>query len=148
MQRLQLMLAGVILGGAAHEAAEQPGAVDLPPSELEAAIAANEDGVFVEFYAPWCAHCKSLAPSYDEVAGLLADARQISPTVPTLKVDASDSPELAGKYGVTGFPTLVLFVNGQTAKPPKEMVLETGHIINWVTRAVSQARKGEEVEKV
>ena len=85
-------------------------AVDLAPSELEAAIEANkEHGVFVEFYAPWCAHCKSLAPSYDEVADLLGDERTISPVVPVLKVDASESPDFAEKYDVTAFPTLALF---------------------------------------
>ncbi|KAG8858751.1 hypothetical protein FRB96_004888 [Tulasnella sp. 330] len=59
----------------------------------------------VEFYAPWCGHCKNLAPTYEKVADYFAN----SPVI-IAKVDA-DGPgrEVGQLHGVTGFPTLKWF---------------------------------------
>jgi len=60
--------------------------------------------VFVEFYAPWCGHCKQLAPTFDELA------KRFSPysTVVVAKMDATAN-DVDPKYNVRGFPTLKFF---------------------------------------
>jgi len=70
--------------------------------------------VMVEFYAPWCGHCKSLAPEYEKAAGLL------NGVVKVVAVDTteSDSEKLAGQYQVQGFPTLKIF--GADKKAPTD----------------------------
>lgn len=62
---------------------------------------------FVKFYAPWCGHCKSLAPTWEELPKAVGEEIAIA------KVDATEEQELGQRFGVRGFPTLKLFV-GET----------------------------------
>lgn len=63
----------------------------------------------VEFYAPWCGHCKSLKPHFDKAATSLKASGKLR----LGSVDATISPGLAEENGVGGFPTLLLFKNGE-----------------------------------
>ncbi|ORX51285.1 disulfide isomerase [Hesseltinella vesiculosa] len=65
----------------------------------------------VEFYAPWCGHCKSLAPVYAE----LGDAFSHSDDVIIAKLDADEHRDLGAAFGVQGFPTLKWFPKGVTS---------------------------------
>lgn len=57
----------------------------------------------MEFYAPWCGHCKNLEPEYEKAATTLAGV------VKVVAVDATQSEKLAQKYQIQGFPTLKVF---------------------------------------
>ncbi|KAK1319117.1 hypothetical protein QJS10_CPB04g00946 [Acorus calamus] len=67
--------------------------------------------VLVEFYAPWCGHCKSLAPVYEKVA----TAYKLEEDVVIANLDADKYKNLAEKYGVSGYPTLKFFPKGNKA---------------------------------
>lgn len=67
----------------------------------------------VELYAPWCGHCKSLAPEYEKAAEYFAE-NEVEGGLTLVKIDATEEKELASKFDVSGFPTLKFLVNGET----------------------------------
>ncbi|XP_057210618.1 protein disulfide isomerase family A, member 8 isoform X2 [Triplophysa rosa] len=70
-------------------------------------LAPEHETLLVKFYAPWCGHCKKLAPEFESAANRLKG------TVTLAKVDCTANTETCKKYGVTGYPTLKIFRNGQ-----------------------------------
>merc|ERR1719162_2761171 len=63
--------------------------------------------ILVQFYAPWCGHCRNLKPEYKKAAEAL------SGRVPLAAVDATKDVRLAEIYKVEGYPTMLFFRRGQ-----------------------------------
>ncbi|QCE08008.1 protein disulfide-isomerase 5-2 [Vigna unguiculata] len=80
----------------------------LDDSNFDSAIA-SFDHILVDFYAPWCGHCKRLAPELDAAAPVLAT---LNKPIVIAKVDADKHTSLAKKYDVDAYPTILLFNHG------------------------------------
>jgi len=87
--------------------------VDLTPENFDTIVDGSR-GVFVEFFAPWCGHCKSLAPVYEQVGDSFS---RFAKDVVVAKVDADAHKDLGGRFDVHGFPTLKWFPKGEKDTP-------------------------------
>jgi len=103
-----LLSALTVLGATASSSV-----VDLTPDNFDSIVLNSGKPALVEFFAPWCGHCKNLAPVYEELGANFAFAQD---KVTIAKVDADEHKELGRRFGVQGFPTLKWF-DGKSAKP-------------------------------
>src|SRR5690606_9342040 len=87
--------------------------VDLTPSNYDDIVLHSGKHALVEFFAPWCGHCKNLAPVYEQLGDAFAAAKD---KVTIAKVDADQHKALGKRFGITGFPTLKWF-DGKSDKP-------------------------------
>ena len=78
--------------------------VDLTEETFEAALADNNI-MFIDFWADWCGPCKAFGPVYERVS-------EDHPDVFFAKVDTEDQQALAGSFGIRSIPTTVAFKEG------------------------------------
>ena len=63
--------------------------------------------IMVDFWAPWCAPCRMIAPILEEIH----DEMQGKASIVKLNVD--ENPQVSQEYGITSIPTLLIFKNGE-----------------------------------
>ncbi|GAB4855732.1 disulfide-isomerase [Ancistrocladus abbreviatus] len=101
-------------------------------------IISKYDFIVVQFYAPWCGHCKRLAPEYEKAASALS---KHDPPITLAKVDASDqvNKELALQYNIEGFPTIKILRNGGKSSQEYKSPREADGIVDYLKKQLGPA---------
>ncbi len=79
---------------------------EILAEQFSQAVELASGKVLIDFYAPWCAPCKMLAPVVEQIA-------QEHEDIKVVKINADNSQELMAKFGIRGIPTLLLMNNGE-----------------------------------
>ncbi|KAK2195511.1 bifunctional Thioredoxin-like superfamily/Protein disulfide-isomerase A6-like/Thioredoxin domain [Babesia duncani] len=75
--------------------------------ETQATSGATTGPWFVKFYAPWCSHCRLMAPAWETVAKTLKGKVNVA------SIDATKNPNVAKRFNIKGYPTLVFLDKGK-----------------------------------
>ncbi|MEN3295611.1 MAG: thioredoxin 2 [Burkholderiales bacterium] len=99
------------------------------PIELNSArfmkhISRNDIPVLVDFWAPWCGPCRTMAPAYEQAA------KQLEPEFRVVKVNTEEARDVAATYNIRSIPTLAVFKNGQEIARQAGAV-DAGRIVAW-----------------
>src|ERR1700677_1782335 len=70
----------------------------------------NDMPLIVDFWAPWCGPCRTMAPIFDKAA------KELEPRARFAKVNVDEEPAIAARFGIRGIPTLIAFEKGKVAK--------------------------------
>ena len=114
--------------------------VDLSTVNFDAVAMDPTKSVLVEFYAPWCGHCKSLAPTYEKLGAVFHGDEEIV----VAKVDATVDHDLATRFDVTGFPTLKLIAAGTNEVVPYGAGRSLKDLLAYLNGFVTSGRKRTE----
>ncbi|GAM25799.1 hypothetical protein SAMD00019534_089740, partial [Acytostelium subglobosum LB1] len=113
--------------------------VDLTPANFDQVVLDAKKDVLVEFYAPWCGHCKKLAPDYEILANTFAN----DANVVIAKIDCDANKEQCQKYEVTGYPTIKFFPKGNKAGEKYEQGRDVETFVSFINKnAGTQRVKG------
>ena len=99
--------------------------VELNESSFDQHISNSDLPVVVDFWAPWCAPCRSMAPSFVEAA------RQMEPKYRFVKVDTEQAQNLGARFNIRSIPTLAIFRNGKEIAR-QAGAMDTGNMLRWV----------------
>ena len=99
---------------------------DLGGQALERQIARSDVPVLVDVWAPWCGPCRMMAPEFEKAA------QALEPRVRFAKLNSDDNQDLAGRLGIRGIPTMILYAGGKE-KARTSGAMPASQIMQWIT---------------
>lgn len=90
-------------------------------ASFERDVLGSSKPVLVDFWAEWCGPCKQISPALDELS------KELGAKIEVVKLNIDENPNVPGKYGVRGIPTLMIFKGGQVTATkvgamPKQLI--------------------------
>jgi thioredoxin 1 len=80
---------------------------EVSDTTFDSEVLQSTTPVLIDFWAPWCAPCRAIAPVVEELAGEYAGKLKV------VKINVDDNPQTPSKYGVRGIPNLLIIQGGQ-----------------------------------
>jgi thioredoxin 2 len=103
--------------------------VALNAASFETHATKGDIPLLVDFWAPWCGPCRTMAPQFEKAAG------RLEPRVRFAKVNSDEEQALAARFGIRGIPTMVLLKGGQEIAR-QSGAMGASDIEAWVTQAL------------
>ncbi|XP_070533152.1 protein disulfide-isomerase A6-like [Ptychodera flava] len=131
-------------GGGGGGSGGEKAVITLTDSNFEELVLGSEENWLVEFYAPWCGHCKNLEPEWAKAAAELKGKFNLG------AVDATAETIFAQKYGVRGYPTIKYFPAGKKSGDAEEFTggRTSGDIVNWCLDKLAETLPPPEIEEL
>ena len=124
-------------GGSGGGAASDENVIVLTDSTFDQKVFGSKDIWMVEFYAPWCGHCKKLEPEWNEAA------TKLKGQVKFAKVDATEQQQLASRFKIQGYPTIMYWDYGEGKSPtngqPYQGPREAQGIVDFASNLLNKA---------
>ncbi|ABK46143.1 thioredoxin [Magnetococcus marinus MC-1] len=99
-------------------------------SQFETDVLQAETPVLVDFWAEWCGPCKQVAPFLDQLAQDKVGSLKV------VKLNIDENPNVPGRFGVRGIPTLMIFKGGQI-QASKIGAMPKSKLYEWVDEALA-----------
>ncbi|XP_047738861.1 protein disulfide-isomerase A6 homolog [Hyalella azteca] len=140
-EKVNFQLSGKKSGGSSGGSGSGDDAViELTDSNFDKLVKKSDEMWLVEFFAPWCGHCKNLAPHWAEAAGKLKGVMKLG------ALDATVHTVKASEYGIQGFPTIKFFHNGEVTEYDGGRT--ASDIIAWATDKAAANIPAPEVKEL
>jgi thioredoxin 2 len=117
--------------GACKEALLPAYPLELNSAGFDRHLAADELPLVVDFWAPWCAPCRMMAPAYTQAAAQLKLKARLA------KLDTEAEPAVAARFGIRSIPTLIAFRDGREIAR-QAGALDLGSLLNWIRSHLPQ----------
>ena len=104
--------------------------VHVTDASFDQEVLKSPTPVLIDFWAPWCAPCRAIAPIIDDLAG------EYSGRLKVVKMNVDDNPQTPGRYGVRGIPNLLIIKGGEV----KEQIIGAvpkGTLVKAVNNAIA-----------
>ncbi len=99
--------------------------VELGAANFDTHAGRSDIPLLVDFWAPWCGPCRTMAPAFAQAA------KQLEPEFRLAKVNTEEEQQLAARFGIRSIPTLALFRNGQEVAR-QSGAMDTASLVRWV----------------
>lgn len=123
--------------------------VVLKDSNFQRRVLESEDVWLVNFYAPWCPHCKNLKPVFEEASRRLE--KEGIKNVKFGALDASEYQSYASKFNIRGYPTLKFFPAGQKSETDAQEFdgdRSAGGLVSWAKQKSSEIKPPPELKQL